>query len=83
MARYKVQKTRGITFVLKFSVGQYEITKDYEQNLRNKINRFINSAKRPKSVIMTMITTYGVQKGVHSGFVQNEFVLDDLFIPTS
>ncbi len=68
---------------IKFSVGQYEITKDYEKNLRNKINRFVNSAKRPKYVIMTMITTYGVQKGAHSGFVQNEIVLDDLFIPTS
>ena len=35
--------------------------------------------KTLKSLAITMVTTYGVLHGLHSGVVQNEVLMDDLF----
>ena len=35
--------------------------------------------KTLKSLAITMVTTYGVLYGLHSGVVQNEVLMDDLF----
>ena len=32
-----------------------------------------------KSLVTTMVTTYRVMRGLHSGIVQSEIVMDDLF----
>lgn len=64
---------------MKFSEGEYAITKDYDLVLRNKTQRFIEETKTRKSVQLTFVTTYGVKKGMYAGCVQNEVVLDDLF----
>jgi len=34
-----------------------------------------------KAPVTTMVTTYGVMPGSHSGVVQSQVVLDDLFLP--
>lgn len=40
---------------------------------------FSDESKTRKSLALTMITTYGVLPGIHSGIVQNEVLMDDLF----
>ena len=35
--------------------------------------------KTLKSLAIKMVTTYGVLHGLHSGVVQNEVLMDDLF----
>ena len=65
---------------IKFSVGNYTIDKNYEMNLRNKMVRFMSTAEKRKSIQLTFITTYGVEQNSHSGIVNNEVTLDDLFI---
>ena len=57
----------------------YTITKDYEEKLRMKMAIFRQESKSTKALSLTMITTYGVLPGIHSGIVQNEVVMDDLF----
>lgn len=64
---------------IKFSQTPYSISKDYEANLRMKMAYFIEETKTHKPLSLTMITTYGVLPGVHSGIVNNEVVMDDLF----
>ncbi len=64
---------------IKFSEEPYIITKDYEQKLRERIVMFRENTKTRKSVVVTMITTYGVMKGIHSGVVQSEVLMNDLF----
>lgn len=64
---------------MKFSEGEYSLSKDYDWILRNKIGRFIEETKSRKSIQLTFVTTYGVKKGMYSGIVQNEVMLEDLF----
>ena len=64
---------------MKFSIGNYSIDKHYEMNLRNKISRFMESAGRHQSIQLTFVTTFGIEPNTHSGIVNNEVILDDLF----
>jgi uncharacterized protein len=64
----------------KFSLDKYVITKEYSEKLRSKISIFKEATKTKKSVFLTMITTYGVEKNKNSaGIVQNEITMNDLF----
>ena len=64
---------------MKFSDAPYVISKEYESKLRERMTIFREDTKTRKSVVTTMVTTYGVQQGIHSAVVQNEVVMDDLF----
>lgn len=64
---------------IKFSEDKYSISKDYADNLRNKLSVFRDDTGLKKSFALTMITTYGIIQGKNSGMVQNEVVMNDLF----
>ena len=64
---------------IKFSVGEFVIDKDYEAKLRNKIEVFREAVKSTKALQLVMITTYGVRQNIHSGIVQSQVRMDDLF----
>lgn len=67
---------------MKFSEGEYTITKDYELLLRNKIERFRTETKTRKSIQLTLVTSYGLKRNPYAGIAQNEVVLDNLFVQT-
>ncbi len=64
---------------MKFSSGMYAIDKDYEQKLRERMSIFQAETKTRCSTRITMVTTYGVLQNKHSGIVDDEVMLDDLF----
>lgn len=64
---------------MKFTNDEYEIDKDYDLNLRRKINRFKEVSGTRKTIFLTMITTYGVKKNMYSNNVQSQVRLKDLF----
>ena len=64
---------------MKYSLSEYAIDAEYEQKLRNKKSVFIATTNTRKAVHLTMVTTFGIKTNVHSGIVQNEVKLDDLF----
>ena len=64
---------------IKFSINPYIIDKEYELQLRNKLGVFRSCTNTTKALQLTMITTFGVKKNVHSGIVQSQVSLDDLF----
>ena len=64
---------------MKFSEAPYVVSKEYEDKLRERMAMFREATKTRKSLVMTMVTTYGVLRGIHSGVVQNEVLMDDLF----
>ncbi|MDD6863777.1 MAG: hypothetical protein PUD56_08030 [Prevotella sp.] len=49
--------------------------------LRNKIEAFRSATKTRSALHLTMITTYGIQRNTHSGIMQSEVTMDDLFVP--
>ena len=68
-------------FEMKFSLDKYLITKDYADKLRNKIYQFKENTKTKNAVFLTFVTTYGLEENSHSlGLVQNQLLLDDLFV---
>jgi uncharacterized protein len=67
-------------FEMKFSLSRFAITKDYHEKLRNKIAHFKEGTKTRKSVFLTFVTTYGLEKNKYYGIVQNDIKLDSLFV---
>ena len=65
---------------IKFSVKEYEITKDYDLKLRNKLGTFSEVTNCRKTVQLIMITTYGVKQNMYSSVFTNQVILQDLFI---
>lgn len=64
---------------MKYSLSEYAIDAEYEQKLRNKKAVFIDATNTRKAVHITMVTTFGILPNSHSGIVQSEVTLNDLF----
>ena len=64
---------------IKFSISDYVIDKDYEKKLRKKIQVFREATNSRKALQLVMITTYGVKPNAHSGIMQSQVKMDDLF----
>lgn len=67
-------------FEIKFSVNEFEITKEYDMKLRNKIAAFKKNTKTRKAVFLTMITTFGLVRNRYEfSAPQFSLTIDDLF----
>lgn len=64
---------------MKFSQVKFEITKKYDELLRERREYFRSKTKTRKALHLTFVTTYGLKDGLYKGNIQNEVVLDDLF----
>ncbi len=64
---------------MKYSSDSYEIDAGYESLIRKRIETFRHAEMTRKDLRCTFITLYGVRKNKHSGIVDSELVLDDLF----
>ena len=65
---------------IKFSINSFIITKKYAEELRNKIAVFKEQTKTKKTVFLTIITSFGLQKNEYSNqLVQNSLTMDALF----
>ena len=64
---------------MKYSAGEYEITKRYNEEMQERRELFRSQTKTRKALHLTMITTYGVKRNPYSGMIQSEVLLDDLF----
>ncbi|MBO7570964.1 MAG: ATP-binding protein [Bacteroidales bacterium] len=65
---------------MKWTNRQYSITAAYEKNLNNKVETFVEENETKKSVFLTMITTQGVLSNSHSQILDNNLILNDLFV---
>ena len=63
---------------IKYSNDEFVIDKDYAAQLRTKKMIFIERSRTKKSVFLTLITTYGVQKNTE-GVVDLELTMNALF----
>lgn len=64
---------------IKFARSAFEITKSDDENLENKLSLFESQTKTSKSLMLTMITSFGIVRNRYAGIVQSEVTLDDLF----
>ncbi|MBP5397859.1 MAG: AAA family ATPase [Bacteroidales bacterium] len=66
---------------IKYSVEEYAISATYEETLRKKMQVFREATGTKKALQLMMITTYGLKRNAHSGLIQSQVTLDDLFLP--
>ena len=66
---------------MKFASSEYEIRDGEERHVRSRRELFKELTGTKKAVHLTYVTTYGVKRNTHSGIVQSEVTLDDLFQP--
>lgn len=64
---------------MKFSINTFAIDKNYADELRNKISVFKQVTGTRKTVLLTMITTYGLKANSYSSLIQNSLTMDALF----
>lgn len=64
---------------MKFINREFEVKKDYEMKLRERLQWMIEHVNKTQNVQMTLITTYGLKYGIHSGVFQRTVTMDSLF----
>lgn len=67
---------------MKFVNTEYEVKSDYEMKLRERLQWMIEHVSRRHNVQMTLVTTFGLKYGIHSGIFQKTVTLDSLFEAT-
>lgn len=68
---------------IKYAQDKYAITADYKSALAHKKQVFRTQTGTRKSIFITMITTYGIQKPSAGGsIVDNEIKMEELFVAT-
>ena len=65
---------------MKFASVEYEIRDGEEKRALARRELFKRLSGTRKAVHLTYVTTFGVKRNAHSGFVQSQIVLDDLFV---
>lgn len=63
----------------KFYSSIFTIDKEYALNLRNKVDAFREATATKKTLVPTMITTFGIKQNTYSNFIQQQVTIDDLF----
>lgn len=65
---------------MKFSAAPFRIDKRYAMELTNKIHAFTSATRTRKSVLLTFVTSHGLQRNMYSRqLVESEVTLDALF----
>ena len=64
---------------MKFINREFEVKKDYEMKLRERLQWMIEHVNKTQNVQMTLITTYGLKYSIHSGVFQRTVTMDSLF----
>lgn len=64
---------------IKYSIGKYVITKDYKENLANKLQAFSEENKTKEQLVLTLITMNGLKENEHSDIIQAKISGDELF----
>ena len=53
---------------------------DHKKDLMEKLRIFTEETKTSKSLLLTLITSFGLKQNKHSDIVQKQITMDDLFI---
>lgn len=65
---------------MKFYNKPYTMTAKDETDIERKVTNFIEATKTDKNIIVTMITAKGIEQNEHSGCIQKELTLEQLYL---
>jgi len=64
---------------MKFSQGDFVISKEYDERLRTKLATLIERTGNKRNVQVTLVTTFGLKQNMYSSRVQRVVTMDQLF----
>ena len=64
---------------MKYTNAPYVITEEEDSRIRNRKETFIRETGTEKTVLVTMITTFGLAPGGYSDDIQCQLTMEDLF----
>ena len=64
---------------MKFYNKEFKVDKDYHLNLMNKVESLSSYNKNKKTIIPTLVTTYGLEKSGYFDDFANVISLNDFF----
>lgn len=64
---------------MKYANASYYLSAEEASKLQNRKAALIRETETTKSVLLTMITTYGLTKGGHADDIHCQLTMDDLF----
>lgn len=67
-------------FEMKYSDADYSLDKEEKEKLRTRIDRFRMETEVKEALWPTLVTTYGLKKGVHSATFVETLTMDDMFL---
>ena len=65
---------------MKWSSGEFTITKKDDTELRNKVEVFQYQTGTKSAIMLTMVTAFGVKHNVYYDTIQSEITIDQLFV---
>lgn len=65
---------------MKFASTPYTIDKEESEKLQVRIESLKETLSAKQTIHLTMVTTFGIDYGKHSGMVQRQILMDDLFV---
>ena len=76
-----IERSDGVTNIceMKFSADRYVMDERTESELSRKLSVFQAVTKTRQALHLTLVTSFGLMRNKHSGRVQSEVTLDDLF----
>lgn len=64
---------------MKYHGSAYVMSAKDEEDIERKVTSFTEATKTDKNIIVTLITSKGLERNEHSGIIQKELTLDQLF----
>ncbi|MCD8387030.1 MAG: ATP-binding protein [Bacteroidales bacterium] len=64
---------------IKWAADEYEMKADYAEDIKKKEAAYRAVTRKRRSIINTLITTYGLKPGAHASVIQKVLTLDALF----
>ena len=64
---------------MKYTNAPYSLNAEEDMKLRNRKATFMRETGTTKSILITMITTYGLISGGYTDDIQCQVTMDDLF----
>lgn len=65
---------------IKYSKEEYKVTQEDDRKLRHRVAAFQAETGTRSGIFVTLITTFGVAKGMYSDSVAIKLTMDDLFV---
>lgn len=64
---------------MKYTNAEYTITEDEDEKIRNRKEAFVRETETKKTVLLTMITSFGLTPGGYSNDIHCQLTMEDLF----